>query len=147
MLPTMNLASTRRIEKVMKRNFDLVRAILLQVEHEGDPEEPLITSIAVEGQDQPLTNEHVKLMIESGLLEGDCKFSTNNRILLTAVRGLTPRGYDFLDNIRNEGVWKKIKEHITGTVGSASLDVFESFANQIIKSAVSRPRQGGSQSG
>ncbi len=53
MLLTMNLACIRRIEKVMKRNFDLVRAILLQVEHEGDPEEPLITAIAVDGHDQP----------------------------------------------------------------------------------------------
>ena len=124
----------------MKRNYDLVRAILLKVETEGDPDEPIINSLSIDDYDQALTNEHVKLMIECGLLEGQCKFSTNNRILLTSIRGLTPRAYDFLDNIRNDSVWKKIQNHITSTVGSASLEVFEKFATQIITAAVTRPR-------
>ena len=124
----------------MKRNFDLFRDILLKIEAEGDPEEPLINSLSLEGQDQALTNEHVKLMIDCGLLEGECKFSTNNRILLTSIRGLTPRAYDFLDNIRNDSVWKKIQSHVATTVGTASLDVLEKFANQIINAAVTRPR-------
>ena len=124
----------------MKRNYDLVRAILLKVEAEGDPEEPVINSLGLDDVEQALTNEHVKLMIECGLLDGQCKFSTNNRILLTSIRGLTPRGYDFLDNIRNESIWKKIHNHITSTVGSASLEVIEKFAAQIISAAVTRPK-------
>lgn len=124
----------------MKRNYDMVRAILLRVESEGDPEEPVINSLTLDDIDQALTNEHVKLMIDCGLLEGQCKFSTNNRILLTSIRGLTPRGYDFLDNIRNESIWGKIQQHIASTVGSASLEVIEKFATQIISAAVTRPK-------
>lgn len=124
----------------MKRNFDLVRDILLKVEAEVDPEEPLLNSLSLENYEQALTNEHIKLMIESGLLEGECKFSTNNRILLTSIRGLTPRAYDFLDNVRNDSIWKKIKDHVQSTVGSASFEVIEKFAAQIITAAVSRPR-------
>lgn len=124
----------------MRRDFDLMRAILLEVESTGDPEEPQLNSLTLEGVDQALTNEHVKLAIESGLLEGQCKFSTNNRILLTSIRGLTPRGYDFLDNIRNDSIWQKINSHISSTVGTASFEVLEKFASQIISAAVTRPR-------
>ena len=124
----------------MKRDFDVLRAVLLKVEAIGDPEEPQINSLSLDGIDQPITNEHVKLAIESELIEGVCKFSTNNRILLTTIRGLTPRGYDFLDNIRNDAIWGKIKSHVASTVGTASLEVIEKFASQIISAAVSRPR-------
>ncbi len=124
----------------MKRNYDLVRAILLKVEAEGDPDEPLIHSLSIDDTDQALINEHVKLMIDDGLLEGECKFSTNNRILFTAIRGLTPRAYDFLENVRNDSVWVKIQSHVESTTGGASFDVIEKFANQIISAAVNRAR-------
>lgn len=123
----------------MKRDINLLRAILLQVEQEGNPEEPLIHSLSIEGQEQPLVNEHVKLLIEAGYLDGELKFSTNNRILLTAIRGLTPRAYDFLDNIRNDGLWNKILERISATTGTASLPIIENFAHQVVSSALTRP--------
>ena len=125
----------------MERNLDLYRSILLLVEKEGDPEEPLIHSLAVEGVDQAIVNEHVKLMVDAGLLEGEIKFSTNNRILLTAIRGLTPRAYDFLDNVRNDGLWERIKERISTTTGSASFDIVEEFAHQIVSTVLTRPKQ------
>ena len=123
----------------MKRDINLLRSILLQVEHEGNPEEPLIHSIAIEGYDQPLVNEHVKLLIESGYLEGELKYSTNNRILLAAVRGLTPKAYDLLDNIRNDGLWRRILEKVASTTGTASLPIIENFAYQVVSSALMRP--------
>ena len=122
----------------MKRDINLLRYILLKVEHEGNPEEPLIHSISVDGYEQPFVNEHVKLLIESGFLEGELKFSTNNRILLTAIRGLTPKAYDFLDNIRNDGLWKRIIEKVASTTGTASLPIIENFAHQIVSSALMR---------
>ena len=125
----------------MKRNLDLIRSILLIVERDGDPEEPLIHSLAIEGVEQTLVDEHVKLMIDDGLLEGECKFSTNNRILFTAIRGLTPRAYDFLDNVRNENLWSRIKDRISTTVGSASFDIVEEFARQVVSAVLARSKQ------
>ena len=123
----------------MKRDIDLLRAILLQVEALGNPEEPLIHSLSVEGKDQAHVNEHVKLLIESGYLEGEIKYSTNNRILLTAIRGLTPRAYDFLDNIRNNELWHRIRERIATTTGTASVPIIEHFAHQVVSAALARP--------
>ena len=122
----------------MKRDINLLRAILLQVEQEGDPEEPLLSSLSIEGYNQPLVNEHVKLLIEAGYLEGELKYSTNNRILLAAIRSLTPKAYDFLDNIRNDMLWKRILERVSTTTGSASLQIIENFAHQVVSSALTR---------
>ena len=124
----------------MKRNLDLLRAILLAVEEEGDPEEPLIHSLAIEGVEQSIVDEHVKLLIDSGFIEGECKFSTNNRILFTAIRGLTSRAYDFLDNVRNEALWNRIKNRIETTTGTASFEIVEEFAHQIISTLLARPK-------
>lgn len=123
----------------MKRDIDLLRVILLRVEAEGDPEEPLIHSLGVEGYDQAFVNEHVKILIESGYIEGEIKYSTNNRILLTAIRGLTPKAYDFLDNIRNNELWNRIRERIATTTGTASVPIIEHFAHQVVSAALSRP--------
>ena len=125
----------------MKRNLDLFRSILLVVEQEGDPEEPLIHSLSLEGVEQAILNEHVKLLIDAGLLEGEYKFSTNNRILFTMIRGLTPRAYDFLDNTRNDELWKRINERIATTIGSASFDIVEEFARQITSAGLARATQ------
>ena len=122
----------------MKRDIDLLRGILLRIEAEGDPEEPLIHSLSVDGYDQAVVNEHVKLLIESGYVEGEIKYSTNNRILLTAIRGLTPKAYDFLDNIRNHELWQRIRERIATTTGTASLPIIEHFANQVVSAALTR---------
>jgi hypothetical protein len=125
----------------MKRDLDLIRTILFKVEAEGDPTEPLIHSLSIDGMEQPVVNEHVKLLIDGGLLEGECKFSTNNRILLTAIRGLTPRAYDFLDNVRSETLWTSIKDRVSTTTGTASFDIIEDFARQIVAAVLARPKQ------
>ena len=123
----------------MKRDIDILRAILFQVEHEGDAEEPLIHSLAIEGVEQAIVNEHVKILIDSGYIEGEYKYSTNNRIMLTLVRGLTPKAYDFADNIRNDSLWRSIRERISATSGSASLPIIEQIAHQLVAAAISRP--------
>ena len=124
----------------MKRDIDLLRVILMQVESEGQAEEPLLHTMGIEGLDQALVNEHVKLLIDSGYLEGEYKYSTNNRILLTSIRGLTPKAYDFIDNIRNESLWRSIKERITATSGTASLPIIEHIAHQLVLAAITRPQ-------
>ncbi len=125
----------------MTRNLDLLRHILLVVEQEGNPEEPLIHALSIDNVDQHLVNEHVKLLIDAALLEGEYKYTTNNRILFTAIRSLTPRAYDFLDNARNPAVWNRIKERLQGTTGTASFDLIEDLARQIVGAALGRPKQ------
>jgi hypothetical protein len=124
----------------MKRDIDLMRQILFLVEETAEAHEPLIHALSMEGIDQPLVDEHVKLLIDAGLLEGDYKYTTNNRILFTATRSLTPRGHDFLDNVRNANLWNHVRERVQATVGTASFDLIEELARQLVASVLNRPK-------
>ena len=50
--------------------------------------------------------EHVALMCDAGLLEGNCKPIIGH----VCVTRITWLGHDFLDAARNEDVWQKTKE-------------------------------------
>lgn len=60
--------------------------------------------------------------------------------MLCSIEGLTWDGYDYLDAIRNEGIWEKTKKVIRDTVGSTTFalikDVAVMIATQTIKARI-----------
>ena len=124
----------------MQRDLELIRHIFLTTEALSNPEEPVIHTLAVEGFAQPVVNEHVKILIDSGYLEGEYKYATNNRIFLTLVRSLTPRGFDFLDNIRHERVWSALKNRVQQTTETAAIGIVEELAAQMVQAMLGRPQ-------
>ncbi|HCN31040.1 MAG TPA: hypothetical protein DIT64_20455 [Verrucomicrobiales bacterium] len=89
----------------MRRDLDVVRQLLELFEKElpGHP----VRQIAGEfGIPAIKVCEHIALMCEAGLLEGNCQPITG-RIY---VKRITWAGHDFLDAARNEDVWQKTKE-------------------------------------
>jgi hypothetical protein len=89
----------------MKRNFDLVRSLLLYVE-QSPPGQP-ITGLTQENYETEVISEHMKLLIEEGFLDGRSGRYANGRIHYF-VQGLTWKGHDFLDNAKNDTIWKKV---------------------------------------
>ena len=89
----------------MKRDMDLARRILLEVEamtaddpvkQYGTPEEAL----------------HVALLKEAGLLEAYVAEDEAGRPHVGIPLRLTWAGYDFLDAARSDTAWKKAKEKV-----------------------------------
>jgi hypothetical protein len=106
----------------MKRDMELVRAILLEVEKTG----PNGGQIEIADRSVEEVNYHIKRMDEAGLIHAV--------ISKTILSGSTPpspyrimemtwKGHDFLDAARDTGVWRKALSRIGGAVGSATLDV------------------------
>ena len=91
----------------MRRDMELVRKILLYVEAKGDGSSGLIQ---IDDYEQTLIDYHVDIMIDAGLLKGK-PLRGGNRVLNHGVI-LTWDGHDFLDSIKNENVWNKIKGSI-----------------------------------
>ena len=117
----------------MKRDMSLVRELLLEIEkgHMG----------MVDGLDYP--NEkivyHVKIMNDFGLIEAEVHdvstLASMGRVeyALGTIAGLTWEGYDFLDDIRDETVWKKTLTQIKKTTGTASLEMVKEVAQAIAR--------------
>jgi len=91
----------------MKRNFELIRKLLLDFEGE-------------EVDLSPFTEQqilyHKALLIEFGLAEGPKPHYSSREYSeipdKVTIRKLTWEGHDFLNAIRDEGRWQKVKEWI-----------------------------------
>lgn len=111
----------------MKRDMELVRDILIQVE-EHDSRRPFQLTIE-EGSKftQDEMNYHLQLMINAGLIEGKAQSFMGGGVLIH-IRGLTWQGHDFLDAARNDKVWEKAEE----TAESKGLDL-RSLPLEVVK--------------
>lgn len=99
----------------MKRNMDLVRAILLAMEAHPTGYAPERFTIA--GYDQDVIGHHIYLMAQGELViaHDATTFGDASPIALPAT--ITWKGHDFLDAVRNDTVSSKLKTH-RRTVGS-----------------------------
>lgn len=114
----------------MKRDLDLVRAILVTAED---------SSRAVsEGELLELDDDihklafHVELMVEHGLIVGSVTYDGfRTRPLSIEVHYVTWQGFDYLDAIRSPKVWDKAKKVIAKSVGDTSLSVVKQTCQAI----------------
>ena len=94
----------------MKRDMDLVRRILLELE--GHQEGYAPSELQIQGYSQEQIGFHVLLMGEAGLLvahDGTCFGSTSP---MGIASRLTWEGYEFLDAARSDSIWTKAKQQM-----------------------------------
>ncbi len=93
----------------MKRDMDLIRKLLLQLEGE---------QVDLNEYESSQIEFHKALIWEKGLAEGPKPIYSYQRGTKTVGRAilekLTWEGYDFLDGIREESRWMKVKDHLKG---------------------------------
>ena len=123
----------------MKRNMDLVREILLQIEA-TEPGKAIRLDTPGNGQGE--IGLHVELMIEHGLIEGRAIPSGDgaaHRILNYRIERMTWEGHDFLDAARKETIWKKAKEKCLEATGGLAFDTLKACLVELGKDAIGRP--------
>ncbi len=118
----------------MKRDLDLIRTILLQVEEKDrrfSPEE-------VEGHSLEKVDYHLVLLLEAGLIGGS-KFSNGFVSSSVLVTQLTWSGHDFLDAARNKSIWEKAKKYVAAKLklDSVPLEVIKGVLIRELTSALS----------
>lgn len=91
----------------MKRDFELVRNLLLNVEGEE-------VDISSYTEEQILY--HKALLLEAGLAEGPKPHFSSGEFSeipdRVVIRKLTGEGHNFIDSIRDEGRWQEAKDWI-----------------------------------
>jgi hypothetical protein len=109
----------------MKRDMDLIRLILLNLEDEGD--------IDLTQYSDTQLNYHYRLLIQANLAEGNITLyagSDGGPDISADVWLLTWEGHDFLDAIRSETIWRKVKERIS-PIGSVAFSVVKNLATAV----------------
>lgn len=121
----------------MKRDMDLLRKILLEVE-KLPPGHRASGELAISGEDQATLNEHTWMLYESGYIEGVDAGHSGIGQACWPTR-LTMEGHDFIDSIRDDTIWEKTKQFIQGSVGTTALKVIQAAAVKIAIDSISGP--------
>lgn len=121
-------------EAKMKRDMDLVRLILLEIEDKY--RSTAIYDLAIDGYDTEMVAYHCKILYEAGLISDYKAQYADNEIYVFGVGSLTWDGNDFLEKIRDDSQWKKVKETITKKGLPLVVDTIKSVANALISATV-----------
>ncbi len=116
----------------MKRDLELVRSILLAVEEQGGGGKLL--QLDIPGHSKEEIAYHVKIMANAGLLDAEQHSTTAGP--LAFPKALTWAGHEFLDDARNETIWKAAKKKLGSAVASVSLEVFKAALVNVAKAAI-----------
>jgi hypothetical protein len=103
----------------MKRDMDLVRAIMIKVAEKLPPIGYLQDRVSIEGYDAATIDGHIALLIEAGFLEGKVNKAAN----VVAITGLPWRGHDFIDAAKDDTIWSRAKALVLKHSTSVSFDV------------------------
>lgn len=118
----------------MELNHDCVRDILLWVEKNVSLK-PIRTDTVVNSLDSNWTDDELVYCIiqlnEAELLDGGASMS-NSGISINEIKKITWKGHEYLDNIRDDTIWRKTKKTVFSKVGSASLSIVSSVAAKIL---------------
>lgn len=118
----------------MKRDLDLIRLILLEVE-EGD-------SFPLDTYTMAQILYHKNLLIEANLVYGKTLYG-EDRILAVVIDRLTWEGHEFLDTIRHPAVWQQTKATVN-KFGSAPIVVIKEIAIHVARTTINTFTDGGS---
>jgi hypothetical protein len=125
----------------MKRDMELVRQLLLRIDDDpqldGTREFMYETpdELGIEGRSVEEVGYHIALLIEAGYVDGAVTWAANP---LQVIRRLTWDGHEFLDDIRDPGIWSKTKERLKG-LPAVGLTIVAEIAKSEVKKHLGLP--------
>ena len=112
----------------MKRDMELIRLLLLEIEGEEKPD--------LSGYTKEQQIYHTALLIDAELIEGSiAKGSKGYPMVAHAIR-LNWKGHEFLDAARNTSVWDKVVDKMKSTGASLPLPVIQELLITALKKSV-----------
>ena len=123
----------------MKRDMDLIRDLLLKIEsdplYDGTRWVPVNkpADLGISNHSPEEVGYHLTMLIEAGLIKGKSGVE-----LMPVLNKLTWEGHEFLDDIRDQGIWNKTKERLKD-IPSASIPVIVEIAKAEIKKRLGLP--------
>lgn len=118
----------------MKRNMDLVRRILIETEEAESTYDAECFVCDAYSYDEICY--HVELMQAHGLIDAVIQKEWGGSVVVCKIKALTWDGCDYLDAIRDSGVWTRTKKVIKDTVGSTTISAIKEIAVMVAVQAV-----------
>jgi len=113
----------------MKRDMELIRAMLLAIESDNHGFAP---KIEIHGYTQEQIGYHALLLGEAGLAVVSDVTSMGNKSPEAIILRLTWSGHEFLDSARENQIWNQAKDTIS-KIGGASIQIWVALLTELIK--------------
>lgn len=114
----------------MKRDMDLIKALLLVLEESGSLNH-------MQGYSDRQVGYHVALLEDAKLITQEWYFNTDVSAAMLSGTRMTWEGHEFLDSCRDSSIWEKAKKITISKTGSLTFEVLKSVLIQLGKDAVS----------
>jgi hypothetical protein len=112
----------------MKRDMELIRLILLDVEGDEKPD--------LSGYTEEQQVYHMALLIEAEMIKGAVGEDQVGYPKFASAIRLTWQGHEFLDAARNPSIWKKSIEKLKSAGASLPLPVIQEMLISLLKKQV-----------
>ena len=117
----------------MKRDFDLIRKILLEIESCDDPQGMGDSrGIRTREHSTKCIQQHVGLLVDAGFVAGKHLKTINSPVGFYLQVNLAWRGHEFLDNARDDSIWQTVKKELGSKWSSVSFGVLETLLKQAV---------------
>ncbi|KAF0231288.1 MAG: hypothetical protein FD175_1157 [Beijerinckiaceae bacterium] len=118
----------------MKRDMDLIRLLLIEIEEKALEPYAGLQGLEVEGFPSSQINYNLDILIKSGMIEGEVQIYFGGEST-HFIQGITWLGHDFLDDIRDPDLWAKTKNG-ANQIKSWSIETIKEIVKGLIKKQV-----------
>jgi hypothetical protein len=115
----------------MKRDLDLIRLLLLEIEKKEEAFSNL--DLSVPGYTSDEIDYNLGQIIASRYVDVSALSTPLNGPRICHIRALTPAGHDYLDAVRKSKVWAVIKDRIAHAGVGISVEVIKELSVKIAK--------------
>ena len=115
----------------MKKDMDLCRKLLLKIEETGTA----IYDLSVENYPKEQVAYHCKILHEAGFLSDYKQLYGDDKLISFGVGALTWAGNEYLDKIRDNTIWGKIKTSINEKGLMLSFEIVKSTVAKMFADA------------
>jgi hypothetical protein len=120
----------------MKRDLDLVRQLMLQIE--ALPAAPPVQYRMSEIED-PVLLAHLEMLIEAGLVNGRISRSQGARGDVISVSGLTWQGHEWVEMVRSQSLWNDVKSAVLDGGGVLTFELTRAMAAKLLRARLALP--------
>lgn len=124
----------------MKRDMDLIRAMLLEVESWPPGARVPSTRIAIEPYSEEQIRYHAELLHGAGFIGGVVAVHRASGERPAIVGRLTWYGHEFVDATRSEVVWAAVKERTRLVGGSTNMEILAELVSSVSRSMMWLPQ-------
>ena len=121
----------------MKRDFDLIRKIMIDVQN-AKPNMGLFR-VEFDDEDARVVMEHCALLVSANLLDGRVTRSDAGIIHNVEITGLTWKGHDFVDAATNDSLWERAKSSVLRGATGITFSLLQKWLEVQIQSMIGLP--------